>query len=288
MTANKATVQAETPEVLIPQSTQLIPRDQAGLPGIPDELQGFTGLEGIDVSAFVIPRIKLVQPTSKEGTAGMYRINLTGDEFTDLPIIVIKAIQARTMWDPDPKSEEVLCRSYDFMKPDSSIIKPYSPICAKKITNLKKQEVLTVVCPQGKWRKDEKGNDVKPECAETYNLLCLQAEDLLPFWITLAGVSIGPVRKYLSAIALRRCRLFQWETVLSSEMKTEPQKHYVAKFSTPKPVPTENAQVVAQTIIELNLMEADIKRTFEAEEAQAEGGEADDPGQTPKAPGWVK
>jgi hypothetical protein len=258
-------------------------RDEAGLPGIPEELQNFTGFEGIDASAFVIPRIKIVQPTSKEGTAGALRINLTGDEFTTLPIIVIKAIQGRTMWDPDPKSDEVLCRSYDFLTPDSSIEKPYSPTCAKKITNLRKQEMISPVCDQAKWHGDE-----KPACAENYNLLCLQAEDMLPFWITLHGASINVVRKYLSAIALRRCRLFQWQTDLSTEVRTEPQKHYVAKFSTPLPVPADLAGQVVSTIMDLNLTTVDIRRTFEAEEAAAEGGEgADEQGEAPQAPGWV-
>lgn len=269
-------------EIIIPAATALAVRDEAGLPEIPQELQNFTGFEGIDVSAFVIPRVKLVQPTSKEGSPGMLRINLTGDEFASLPIIVVKAIQGRIMWHPDPEIEEVLCRSYDFLKPDSSIEKPYSPECAKRIVNLKRQEVMTVLCPRAKWNGDK-----KPECSETYNLLCLQAEDFLPFWITFHGASISAVRKYLSAIALRRCKLFQWQTDLSSELKLEPKKHYIAKFSTPKPVSRENAEQVARTIMELSLTEADIRRTMEAEEAAQEGTADGDGGAPPEAPDWV-
>ena len=264
-------------------------RSDPGVPGIPEELLGYTGLEGIDVSTFIIPRIKLVQPTTKEAdaTPGKLRINLTGDEFSSLPVIVVKAIQDRTLWSPDPKSETVLCRSYDFLKPDSSVEKPCSAACAKKITNLRKQEVLTVLCDQARWHGDK-----KPECSENFNLLCLQAEDLLPFWITMHGTSILPVRKYLSAIALRQSRLFQWQTDLSSEMKTEPAKHYVAKFSAPKPVTSEQSQQVMQTILELGLMDIDIRRTIEAEDTMM-GGPAsvaaeEGDNAPPPAPDWVQ
>ena len=168
-------------------------KETAGALGIPEELVGFSGLEGIDASAFIIPRIKIVQPSTRElnATQGKLRINLTGDEFGNMSIILIKALQGRTLWDPAPGSDIVLCRSYDFLKPDSSIEKPYSDYCAKKTKNLKGQDVLSLVCDYAKWHGVKKS-----ECAENYNLLCLQSEDLLPFWITMHGGSIKPIRKY--------------------------------------------------------------------------------------------
>ncbi|MGC8495055.1 MAG: hypothetical protein ACP5SH_25335 [Syntrophobacteraceae bacterium] len=288
MSPKSATAQ---PDVLIPQSTGLVTTShtEAGLPGLPEELGGFTGLEGLDASSFVIPRFKIVQPTSKEGTPGTLRINLTGDEFASLPIILVKAIQGRVLWDPDQKNDKALCRSYDFLTPDPSIESPFSPVCAKKVLNLRRQEVLTPVCPQAKWNKDSKGKDVKPECNETYNLLCLQAEDFLPFWIALGGASIAPVKRYLSAIALRRSRLFAWETILTAEERKEPNRHYVASFSAPRPLDPERAAFVAQTIVDLGLASVDIRRTFEAEEAAAadSAGESDSSESTPEPPSWL-
>lgn len=284
----------ETPDVIIPQSTALeVHSGPAGLPGLPQELATFTGLEGLDASSFVIPRIKIVQPTSKEGTPGTLRINLTGDEFEEIPVIVIKAIQGRIMWDPDPASEEVLCRSYDFLTPDPAIENPYNSLCVKRVRNLRGQEILTPVCDQAKWRKNAKGEDVRPDCNETYNLLCLQSEDFLPFWVTLGGASISPVKKYLSAIALRRSRLFAWETVLSTEEHKQPHRHYTASFSTPRPLDSDRAAIVIQTIIDLQLNSIDIKRTFEAEEAAAAEsasteGAGDTPEQTPGRPSWME
>jgi hypothetical protein len=281
--------------------TAVVVREEAGLPGMPEELTGFTGFEGIDPgSVMIIPRIKLVQGTSKEGTAGRFRINLTGEEFDSLPIIVIKAIQARTMWDPDPNNEEVLCRSYDFLVPDvkdaahpnGSIEKPFAPVCAKKVKNARGQEKLLVLCPQGKWRKDEKGNDVKPECAEVYNLLCLMDGDFLPFWMSISGASIGGLRGYLSAIALRRTPLFYWSATLTSEIRTEPKKHHVAKFGVPYPIDKTALAQIGRIITDLDLQNADIRRTDEAEDmgggAGDAGGESGPDDEQPPTPDFMK
>jgi hypothetical protein len=291
-----------TQESMIPAATALMTKEEAGLPGLPEELQNFTGFEGLDISSFVIPRIKLVQPTSKEGTAGMFRLNLTGDEFSSLSIIVVNQIRTRTFWNPDPKSEEVLCRSYDFLTPDISVAKeaddgslvyPYSPICAKVLKNIYGKEKPFEVCEYAKWHgKDRK---IKPECSEAYNFLCLQAEDLLPFWITFHGASIKPAESYLSTIALRRegeerkqSRLYHWQAELGAEMKTEPQKHYIAKFSSIKEILPENQSVIHRIMQDLDLMHAEIKRTFEAEETAGVAGDETPGGPAaPDAPNWL-
>jgi len=284
--ANNSGAPVTVPEAVIQNSTALATREESSVPGLPEELQGFSGFEGLDASSMVIiPRIKLVQPTSKEGTQGLFRINLTGEEFENLPIIVIKAMQGRTMWDPTPGKEDVLCRSYDFFVPDSSIEKPFAPACAKKAMNIKKQMVTMTLCDQARWH-----GETKPECSEVYNLLCLLSDDFVPFWTTIHGASIKAVRSYLSAIVLRRGALWQWSTALSSEVKTEPNKHYVTKFAIPKPLSREILEQVQATIIGLDLQNADIKRTLEMEEAQQDGGEgsdAADAGAPPEKPDWV-
>jgi hypothetical protein len=277
---------AEQRQPIIPASTALMSHEQAGALVIPEELANFTGLEGLDPGTMmIIPRIKIVQPTSKEGTEGKLRVNLTGDEFDEIPIVVIKAFQGRTFWDPDPKSDKVLCRSYDFMTPDPAIEKPYSEICATHTVNAKGQKVLKTLCVEAQWR----GNKEKPSCAEVINLLCIESEDFLPFWITCSGASLKPVRNFVSAIALRRCALWQWETKLSLEKRVEPQKHYVARFSAPKPLGEELFQQIGRAIVELDLQNADIRKTFEAEEAAGTDGNGSGAagGKEPEAPNWI-
>jgi len=264
---------------------------------IPEELQGYTGFETIDPSAFVIPRMKIVQPTSKEGTQGRLRINLTGDEFAALDVVIVKAMQGRVLWDHDNAgNEKPLCRSSDYLHPDSSIENPPSPECARQVTSTTKKTMLKPICPNAGWNGNE-----KPACGETWNLLCIQKDEFLPFWLSLAGTSIAPVRRYLSAIALRRCPLWQFETVISTdEQKGDRGRYFVVKFESPKPIPRELEEQLIPMVAELK--NADIKRTFDAEEElQSAGGEGGNGGtggngeagwQTgsppPEQPGWMK
>lgn len=260
---------------------------------IPEELQGYTGFETIDPSAFVIPRMKIVQPTSKEGTQGSLRINLTGDEFAAMDVVIVKAMQGRVMWDQgNPGNEKPLCRSSDFLHPDSSIENPPSPECVRQVTSTTKKTMLKSVCPNSGWNGSE-----KPACGETWNLLCIQKDEFLPFWLSLAGTSIAPVRRYLSAIALRRCPLWQFETVIATEeQKGDRGRYFVVKFTSPKPITREFEDQLIPMVAELK--NADIKRTFDAEEElQADGTDDGNGGggggpssgtAAPEEPGWMK
>jgi|GEM_PF-1063171 len=257
---------------------------------IPEELQGFTGFEGIDSSAFVIPRMKIVQPTSKEGTPGKFFINLTGDEFEDLDIVVIKAMRGRVLWNrADQGSDKPLCRSADFMHPDSSIDNPPSPVCVKQLMNGGKT-MLNPVCVNAGWN----GN-TRPACDETWNLLCVQKDDFLPFWISCSGTSIRPVKKYLSAIALRRCPLWQFSTTITTEEnKGDRGRYYSLKFVSPTPITKELEADLIPMVTQLR--DADIKRTFDVEEemkdAEGEDGNGGNGGvasnSLPEKPGWMK
>ena len=226
------------------------------------ELADFTGLESITQDTWIIPRIRIVQPTSREGTAGRLIMNLTGDEYDNLPIVVVKATQGRVLWDKkNPGNDEALCRSYDFLNPDTaSIPVPPSPTCARRVVGARGKQSTKNVCPMAQWNGKE-----PPECSETFNLLCLLTDDLLPFWITLHGTSIQPVRRYLSAIALRRCPLWLYETVLSAEQTINDRgKFYVAKFSDTKPISKEDEARLGPVVA--GLKDADIRRTVESEE----------------------
>jgi len=263
---------------------------------IPEELQGYTGFEDIDSSAFVIPRMKIVQPTSKEGTQGRLRINLTGDEFAAMDVVIVKAMQGRVLWDHDNAgNEKPLCRSSDFLHPDASIENPPSPECVRRVTSTTKKTMLKPVCPNAVWNGTE-----KPACGETWNLLCIQKDEFLPFWLSVAGTSIAPVRRYLSAIALRRCPLWQFETVISTdEQKGDRGRYFVVKFESPKPITRELEDQLIPMVAELK--NADIKRTFDAEEELqaddgADGGNGGGAGgkssgtakAAPEEPGWMK
>jgi len=233
---------------------------------IPDDLDGYTGYEGIDEDALIIPRMKIVQPTSKDGTPGTFLLNLTGEEFESLEsVIVIKVSRGRVMWDRDRDNDKPLCRSYDFLNPDPSLQEPQNDKCAEYITRGDKK-VLQTVCPMATWGN----NNERPECGEVYNLLCITG-DRIPFWFAIGGASIKPVRRYISAIALRRKKLWMFETDLRLIEKKEPHKHYILDFAPPKPVPQESMEEIFELVTAFK--NESIEQTLKAEEAAAKEGE---------------
>lgn len=241
---------------------------------IPESLQGFTGGECLTQEDLIIPRYKIVQPTSKTGTQGTFLCNLTGEETESLHVAVVKIHKGRIMWDKDnPSKEEPLCRSYDYMTPDPEIKDPPSPLCAKMVKTRTGKDVPVQVCKMGSWEKE---GDQRPPCGTVYNLLCISLEDGLPFWITLHGASIKAVKSYASSVMLRRKPFWVMQTTLTLALKTEPHRHYIAQFSMPKAISPEMEEEIIPQVEALK--DADVRRTFEAEEAAAMEGEMREPG----------
>lgn len=257
------------------EERELVAQTEAGLPA---EVGDFTGYEGLGTESFIIPRMKVVQPTSKEGEAGTFTVNLTGESFTEVEAVFIKVERGRVMWDPnDSDSNEPLCRSFDFMVPDERIENPPSDRCAEKITQGNKS-VLKQVCPKSMWGKDNS----RPECDELFNaLLCTM--DGTPIWVSFAGAQIKPVRRYISAIALRRRRLFEFKTTMTLKTVTEPHKHYVVVFSAPQAL--EGGEIHAILPVVGMIKGESISRTIEHEESAASDDDAPDNAPTERVPG---
>jgi hypothetical protein len=244
------------------------------------DIADFTGYEDLDPSAFIIPRVKVVQPTSKEGTPGKFYINLTGEEFDRMNVVVVKTTRGRVMWDKDdPGADKPLCRSFDFLRPDPAIENPPSDVCARHVVKGFKR-VLEQVCPMTIWNDGE-----RPPCDEVYNLLCLSMEEMIPFWLQAAGSSIRPVRNYVSAIALRRQKLYRFATILSLEERREPHRYFILKFSKPIKLDDEVLAEIEPFVVEI--AEAGLEQTIRAEEAANADTGANDEADA-DVPDWVK
>lgn len=270
------------------QSKELTVASHAGTIALPESLQGYTGWEAFDSSDLVIPRYRVIQPTSKTGHEGNFLCNLTGEEVETMNIVVVKADKARAMWSQQDRSknspevnaymqdliaetgknsewlatgegEDLLCRSYDFWKPDQRHPLPPSQVCAVMGPGNRPKQV----CPFGAWDEDGK---TKPPCGMTYNLLCIGLDDSIPFWLTLHGVSIKPTKGFISSVMLRRKPFFMFQTEISLEKRLEPQKHYRARFTMPKPVDEVLLNEIIIPTVE-SLKDASVQTTFEAEEA---------------------
>lgn len=274
-----ATSAAQTFET--PAATALIPSEgPATSLAIPESLAGFTGAEGLSDEDLIIPRYKIIQPTSKVGSPGNFICNILGQEIPELKIVIVKIDKGRVYWDKD-NFEEPVCRSHDYMNPDPAIEKPVNSVCAKMMMNKTTNKLQAVqVCRYGSWEGSE-----KPPCGMTYNVLALSLEDMMPFWISLHGASIKAVKQYSSSILLRRAPFWRFQTTLSLVPRTEPHKHYVAKFEMPKAIPDEKLSEIMEAVQQL--MGVSIQRTFEFEEAQANeaANEAEAPGEDFNPPG---
>ena len=231
---------------------------------IPEELEDYSGYEDFDSADLIIPRIKIVQPTSRKGTAGKFVMNLTEEEFDDFSMVVIKATRSRVLWSDDLDAEEPVCRSQDFLNPDPAIEMPVNESCA--VYALKGDlKVLETICDSAKWTGGQ-----RPTCNQVFNLLCLSSEDV-PFWISLSGVSIGPVKRYISTIALRRKKLWQFETTITAEERLKPTKHYAIKFGPPQALSDERIKTVAELVIALKSQTAQVIPDGDRVAAQDDG-----------------
>ena len=281
---------AEQPQAVVPQGPQETLPEKVALGGPPsifdsDELP--TGYDTLGPGDFVIPRLKIVQPTSKEGTAGTFRMNITGEEFWKLRIVAIKAEPGRVYWDRESDNEEPLCRSYDGRAPDPAIEEPPSQACVEPMVSKGGKQILQPVCPMAMWGE----NRERPACDAIYNVLCISVQDDLPFWITIGGTSITSFKKFVSSIALRRRKLCEYESEISlEEEQGKKGKYFVLRFSTPK-LMLDDFRVHVFELVQIYRNET-IQRTYEAEAASdpvdgAAGGDvAGEPG-TEGMPDWM-
>lgn len=213
------------------------------------------GLEEFDSADLVIPRFKITQPTSQEGTPGNFRNNLTNEEVEELNVVVLSAGKGRVFWSENI-DEDPACRSSNGLVPSENIEEPVNSECGKKDAGQR----FEPVCEYAKW--GEQG--ARPLCNETINLLCVNRDDMVPFFISLHGTQLKPVRAYLSAVGLRRKSLYEFQATLKLKEKNNGKgKYFVIQFENL----TENSQDEKETYRALYFQFAghSIDKTFAAE-----------------------
>lgn len=218
---------------------------------------GLLGYEGLDPGDFIVPRFKIVQPVSREGTPGYFRSNVTGEELSEIDCVVLTVRKGMVLFGEGADGRAV-CRSRDALTPDPSLEYPIADFC-----NVVQNRRLVPVCDKAKFM-----DGIPPECKLTYNVLGLRLEDDLeePFLITLHGTSLRPVRMFLSACRQRRRHLFDIRCALRlSETVNTKGRFYVASFEDIEDV--EPSGRYARLFEELRAY--DPATTFEAEESDA-------------------
>lgn len=203
------------------QSLPAIPNEQARadlvvaeqvLPAIPDDYAR-EGMEDIDRDDLTLPRVRVIQPTSKlEGERGHFHHNLTGECVGSMNAVLLKITKTRVYWDPDDLAAPPVCATDDNKRPRAEHAGKFTP------TGLCKD------CAHAVWGEDR----TPPDCRLTYTFLAADRDhDDMPFLIGLAGSSAKNAKKLISTFFLRGAPLWSRPVVIHSmEVKNDKGRFY--------------------------------------------------------------
>jgi len=182
-----------------------------------------------DFDDFVVPRNKIVQPTSQTGTRkGTFFNNLTGAEVDSIDFVLLAAKTGRVMWNPKDLKSDPICKSNDGIHPADIIEKPISQVCGLKAPGVK----ILATCPKAGWTKNFNGIDERPECNETKTLLAVNLADDCPFFLSLHGVQLKPIKSFLSGFIAKKKSPLEFKARMSLREQTNGKGiFYVIVFS---------------------------------------------------------
>ena len=195
------------------QETALTVREETALavgdiPAIPEEF-AMAGLEAVEQADLIIPRARIVQPTSKlDGNPGEFYFNLTGESKPQIHAVLVNMTKGRVYWSSDLAADPI-CASDDAKMPREQV-QGCGPTCEK--------------CPYAQWGED----NAKPPCSLVYNFLAADIEaDNSPFILSLHGASVKHAKTILSAFSLKRKPLFSQPVIISAtEVKNDKGRFY--------------------------------------------------------------
>ena len=252
----KATAVEEPRENASSETGMVVRENPGALARPPEPLLGF---ENFDDSDLVIPRLSIVQPSSKEGTPGTFRSNLTGEEKEQLRITPMTYSKGMVHWSEELGNDPE-CRSNDALTPDPTIENPKHDRCHERIGNR-----LRPVCPYAVWRDKE-----PPTCKMTYNLIAIEMESMRPFLVSLHGTSVRSAKKLISYVWQSRRNFFDVGCRMSlSKVNNTRGTFFVVEFNDYE----DHEPGTFRELFE-SLRSYDVNRTFEAEQEAAKDNEA--------------
>lgn len=149
------------------------------------------GMEGLDRSDMTVPRYRLIQNTSSDGTPGKFVSTLSGQEVDTITAVLMKVTKTRVMWPVAfSRGDKPECRSEDGKHKANGI---GTGVCD--------------TCPYGKW---------DGRCKTSYTFLGVD-DNSEPFMINIKGSSIKPLKKFLTRILMKDLPLFAYKVVISAK-----------------------------------------------------------------------
>jgi hypothetical protein len=220
------------------------------------------GFDHWDPEDQILPRIQIVQPTSKfqDATAGTFRCNLDGEAFHEIRCVPIFFRKGMVLWS-QTQGEDPLCKSDNGIVPSPDLEQPYCTECHRRVGNR-----LIPVCNYAKWSVRESRRE-PPQCSKTYTLMCLDlGRDEAPFLVSLHGTSVKPVRALLSKIWTTNRPLYAFACTLGlDEILGAKGKYYVLRVSSVTQV--DKADLPRYSTIYNSLKTMDLQASFDADKA---------------------
>ncbi len=186
-----------------PQHLLMPPKEEE-----PDWVKNDDAEEGFSSEDLIVPRYKIVQPSSRIDGAkeGVFYNTLTHEERPKLENIVFLTRQnGRVLFPSGDFSGTRECFSYDGVVPERDAVlkesgeEPKSEYCVIKTNGQKK-----TICPFAIWPDGPQENGSRsPKCKEAITLLCVD-ELLNPFFLIFHGMGIPVVKSLLGAIYLQK------------------------------------------------------------------------------------
>ncbi len=186
------------------------------------------GLEQLYEDDLVVPRVSVVQPTSREGTPGRLRSNLTGDECETIDLVVLRVQRGKVLWSAT-LGDDPECKSNDGLVPAASVEHPQSDRCC-----VAAGRHLRPVCPAATWRpKDGNGGRLEPPaCRDTYSVIGLDLATESPFMMALHGSGLRAVRVFRTVLLQRRLNIYDAACTLRLRKQTNGKgSYYVPEFT---------------------------------------------------------
>lgn len=178
------------------------------------EVRGIKGLGNLPRSAYRMPRLTLLQPTSRQegGVSGEYMLGDSGQsvKWFDAAFFHIQPIRTRYPDGSELGAPE--CWSYDRLWPAKSVLSPFSTQCDG--------------CVQSLWT----GEDKAP-CSAGYAVFGLRLPDLTPFTWRIHGEAVSVIERWAVGLELLVPRLESlWDvrvTLASEKGKSEKGKYFL-------------------------------------------------------------
>ncbi len=179
------------------ENTEIVSTEMAqkNLPAVNETTDDFltqeaTKDDGIDY----IPVIKTIQKGENSGKLFSEELAMVWDDIT---FCLVKITDSRVMWPEDyDEDNQPICRSHNGIVPACDIKEDPEDDNSTLLPGMSKK-CGADNCPYAKWTKGKKGGSEAPRCKAIRDLLVLDLESNIPFYLSLSSTALTPFKSQL-------------------------------------------------------------------------------------------